>query len=229
MTPRGIRLTVKGLAKYVAASPAMQRRILQEFKYPTADEPFAMRLYYREALDLLRTYIGNEYPREWLLKRVIELAMPGEHNSPAGNRRRRRNAEALLLCGQHFRSTPAELLPCPRVALSFYQVTISVVPDLVVRDRKGRLRVMKLQLGGTKLAEGSIKVVSQCLLEAALQHGLELSPASALYVDLPRNVTHSASKAGKRVLRDIEAACETISQIWDSIPPPVRTKRAVAA
>lgn len=33
----------------------------------------------------------------------------------------------------------------------------------------------------------------------------------------------------KRTQRDIKAACETISQIWDSIPPPAKSKRSAAA
>lgn len=52
-----IKLTLKGLAKYVASSPAAQRKILQDFKCPAADEPFAMRVYYREAMDCLKQYI----------------------------------------------------------------------------------------------------------------------------------------------------------------------------
>jgi hypothetical protein len=67
------------------------------------------------------------------------------------------------------------------------------------------------------------------LLEAAKFKGIDLPPSSAIYIDLLRGLVHSAPRAGKRTLQDIQAACETISQIWESIPPPASSKRSAAA
>jgi hypothetical protein len=229
MTVRRIRLSAKGLAKYIAASPSTQRRILQQFKYPTADEPFAMRLYYREATQLLRACIEKQHPSDWVRQRAIDLTASDRDVTPAAARRLRQNSDALLLFDRHFRKRPVEILPRQRFTLVFHDVAVGVVPDLIIHDSAGVLRVIKLQLGGPRPPDVTVKVITQCLFEAAVRSGFQIKPTSARYVDLPRNATHSAATAGRRVLRDIEAACETISQIWDSIPPPARTKRIAAA
>ena len=130
------------------------------------------------------------------------------------------------------RSTSAvktlEILKRPRFRLTFDNVSISVVPDLVLRDGL-KTKLIKLQFGGAKLHDQSVKVITQCLLEAAISKGYEVGPSSVIYIDLPRDIVHTATRAGKRTLRDIRAACETISQIWNSISPPERSKRSAAA
>lgn len=223
-----IKLTLKGLAKYVASSPAAQRKILQDFKYPAADEPFAMRVYYREALDCLKEYVENRHSSEWLRQRAVQLTATREGQSATSARRLRQNAQAVLLYEKHFGGKELEILQTPRFRLNFHGVAISVVPDLCLRDGP-RTKLLKLQFGGIKLSEQSVKVITQCLLEAANSQGLDLTPSSAIYVDLPRGVVHTAPRAGKRTLQDIRAACETISQIWESIPRPLKSKRSAAA
>ena len=223
-----IKLTLKGLAKYVASGPAAQRKILQDFKYPAADEPFAMRVYYRDAIDCLREYIRSKHPSEWLRERAIEIASAREGQSATSARRLRQNAQAVLLCEKHFRRGDLELLDAPRLRLNHHGVSISVVPDLCVKAG-AKTRLLKIQFGGPELPERSVSVITQCLLDAAASQGLDLPPSSALYVDLPRGVVHTAPRVGKRALQDIRAACETIAQIWESIPPPLRSKRSAAA
>lgn len=223
-----IKLSLKGLAKYIASSPSTQRRILQDFKYPAADEPFAMRMYYREATDCLKVYIKERQSKEWLRLRASEIAVSRHEQSPAGARRLQQNANAVLLYEKHFGGEDLEVLDRPKFRLNFHGVSISVVPDLYVRDA-AKTKLIKLQFGGPKLPEQSVKVITQCLLEAANLEGYDLAPSSAIYIDLPRGVSHTAARAGKKTLRDIKAACETISQIWDAIPAPGKSKRSAAA
>ena len=92
-----IKLTLKGLAKYVASSPAAQRKILQDFKYPSSDEPFAMRVYYREALDCLKGYIRERRSPEWLRERARQLTVTQDVQSAKSIGRLRQNARAVLL------------------------------------------------------------------------------------------------------------------------------------
>jgi len=223
-----IKLTLKGLAKYIAASPATQRRILQDFKYPSADEPFAMRLYYREATDCLKDYIANRRSSDWLRERSNQLAAAKEGDSPAGARRRRQNAEAVLLYEKHFGERQLEILSTPRFRLTFDDVSVSVVPDLLLREGS-KTKLVKLQFGGKRLPTPGIAVITQSLVVAANSGGWEVAPSSVIYVDLPRGDAHTAPRAGKRILRDIRAACQTISQIWESIPPPRKSRRSEAA
>ncbi len=223
-----IKLTLKGLAKYIAASPAAQRKILQDFKYPSADEPFAMRVYYREATECLKNYITNGRSAEWLRQRAIQLAADRVGESAASASRRRQNARAVLLYERHFGGRHLEVLRTPRFRLNFHDVSVSVVPDLHVRDGI-KARLIKLQFGGPRLPDPSIRVITQCMIEAANSSGYGLAPSSVIYLDLPRGVVHTAPRAGQRIRRDVRAACETISQIWESIPPPSKSRRSEAA
>jgi hypothetical protein len=56
-----IRISVKGLAKFIEGGPSAQRRVLREYKYPDEDEPSAMRLYYRDATDRIYAFHKNSH------------------------------------------------------------------------------------------------------------------------------------------------------------------------
>lgn len=227
MTPV-IKLTLKGLAKYIASSPAAQRKLLQDFKYPAADEPFAMRLYYREAKDCLKQYIRDQRSPEWLREQAHQLTGTLNGQSPKSVERLRQNARAVIAFERFFSATGVELLDTPRFRFTHHGVTISVVPDLSLLDGT-RKRLIKIQYGGKRLADPSIRVMTQCMLDAANASSYGLSASSCVYLDLPREAVHTAPRAGKRTLQDVKAACETISQVWESIPPPTRSKRSAAA
>lgn len=142
--------------------------------------------------------------------------------------RLRQNARAVLLYERFFRASGVEVLDTPRFRLTYHGVTISVVSDLCLVDG-ARTKLVKIQFGGKKLADQSVRVITQCMLEAANAGGHGLSASSCVYIDLPRETVHPAPRAGKRTLQDVKAACETILQIWESIPPLGKSKRSVAA
>lgn len=222
-----IKMSLTGLAQYIAGSPAPQRKLLQDFKYPAADEPFAKIKYYREATNCLRDLIKAGESSDWLRQQSIALSAPRPDQTPNGARRLQQNARAVLLYEHYFVGKPLELLECPRFRLTFSNVSVSVIPHLFVREG-AKTKLIKLQFGGPALPEASIKVITQCLFEGAKLHGLDISPSSAIYLDLARNKVHHA-RPGKRTLNEIVAACETISQIWDRIEPPAPSKRRTAA
>src|SRR5262245_48340896 len=184
-----IKLTLKGLAKYIASSPSVQRKILQDFKYPSADEPFAMRVYYQEAMDCLKQYIREQRSSEWLRERARQLTVAEDGQSAKSIGRLRQNARDILLYEKLFRTTGVEVLDTPKFRLSYHGVTISVVPDLCLLDGT-RTKLVKIQFGGTKLADQSVRVMTQCMLEAANLNGYGLSGGSCVYMDLPRGVSH---------------------------------------
>ena len=222
-----IKITLTGLAKYIASSPAPQRKILQDHKFPASDEAFAMRVYYREATDVLKDFIDRHESKEWLRQQALALRVPRPEQTPKGVARLERNAAAVMWLDNYFGGRKLERLDCPRFRLTYSNVSISVVPHLYVRDGS-KMKLIKLQFGGKALPEQAVKVITQCMLEGARSQGLELAPSSVIYIDLPRNVVHTA-RTGKKTLNDIKAACETISLVWDSIPPPAASKRKKAA
>src|SRR5688572_79173 len=109
-----IKLTLKGLAKYVASSPAAQRKILQDFKYPAEDEPFAMMVYELEALDCLKEYVENRHSSEWLRQQAVQHTATRERQSVTSARRLGQNAQAVLLYEKHFGGKELEILQTPK-------------------------------------------------------------------------------------------------------------------
>ena len=86
-----IKMSLTGLAKYVASSPAPQRKILQDHKFPASDEAFAMRVYYREATDILKDFIDRQGSNEWLRQQALALRAPRPEQTPKGAARLERN------------------------------------------------------------------------------------------------------------------------------------------
>jgi hypothetical protein len=221
---RVIKLSVRGLAKYIVASPAAQRRVLEDFKYAAGDEPFAMRTYYREVKDCIKSFHRNAHPADWLRQQATLVSASSHAETGTTAQRLEQNARAIrqyeqLLSGRRF-----EVLDPCRFRLTYFDVSISVVPDLHIREGN-KTKLYKIQFGGPPEKEQGIRVMTQCLLEAANVAGHGLPHTSVIYLDLPRGLEHHAPRSGAKTLRDIKAACQTISQLWDSIQAPNRSSR----
>ena len=223
-----IRLSVRGLAKYIVSSPSAQLKVLQDFKYPKADEPFAMRTFYIDALRAIAAFHRDRHSTDWLRSIAGTLGEQSRSESGSGARRLAQNARAITQYQQYFSTRSFDVLQPPRLRLIQENVTISVAPDLYVME-SGRAKMIKFQYGGKELSDQAIKVITQCLLTAAKKAGHEMSANSVSYLDLPRGVAHTAPRSGARVWRDIDAACRTIALVWEAIPPPRPSRRANAA
>jgi hypothetical protein len=224
-----IKFSLASLAKYLVSSEFSKRKLIQKMKFPNSDEPFAMKLYYKEARRCIKAFVKERHTREWLIQRSheIEASRPSQ-SSDRTTQRLRRNAESVLFADKYFSGKNLEVLDCPRMTLVLADVHINVTPDLCVRDGL-KTKIYKLQFGGKELPEQSIKVITQCMLEGARQHGFEVHPSGVIYLDLPRGTEYPATKVATRLLRDVKAACETISQVWEKIPcPPPSRRKAVA-
>jgi hypothetical protein len=175
-------------------------------------------------MDCLKHYIREQHSPSWLQEQARQFTSKVDGEAAKSIERLHQNARAVLLFERLFRTTGIEVLETPRFRLTYHGVTISIAPDLCLLD--GTRKLVKIQFGGKKPADQSVKVISQCMLEAANAGGYDLSASSCVYVDLPRESVYAAPRAGKRTVRDVKAACETISQIWESIPPPRKSKRS---
>jgi hypothetical protein len=216
-----IKLSVKGLAKYMTSSPANQRRVLRQFKFPREDEPFAMRLYYRDACDRIRAYHKNEHDPEWLDEKADEFTGLAAVHSGSTAVRLRNNGRALRQYGQHFGHRPFEVIGEVPMTFEHANVRVTAGPDLFVRER-GKVKAIKFDFSSGASSPEVVKVVSQCMYEAARGHIPGLSSTSILYLDVSRGLEHRGARAGARMLGEIHAACETISAVWDGITPPAR-------
>src|SRR5205823_522749 len=96
------KISVRGLAKYMTSSPAGQRKVLRDYKYPDEDEPSAMRLYYKDATDRIQAYHGSAHDRSWLQVKAADLAELAQLTPGRPGTRLRHNARALTAYERHF-------------------------------------------------------------------------------------------------------------------------------
>lgn len=211
-----IQLSVKGLADYMTASASKQRSILRGYKYPRDDESQAKRLYYRDARDRIAAYHKNHHDATWLGAKAEELAQLAALTGGASGTRLRHNARALRLYERHFSTRSFTYLGDLRLQLTFAGVRISVTPDLYVREG-AKEKIVKLEFGVDEPHQDAVKVVSQCMFEAAKGQLPQCTSTSVLYLDVPRNLEHRGARANARTLREIETTCENIARLWDII------------
>ena len=210
------QISVKGLADFMAAGPSKQRTIIRRYKYPTEDEARAMRTYYREAKDVVEAHHRRGGDSTWLIDEAARLESLAGYLEGQSRTRLRHNVRGLRAYGANFAMRPFEILPGIKAPLTFGDIRISVVPDLHVREGRNE-KVIKLEFGVDGPSETEVKVISQLMFEAVHAAGLPLPAAGVLYLDIQRGKEHRGARAGSRMKSEIEAACKTISNIWDSI------------
>src|SRR5262245_35060988 len=117
---RVIKLSVRGLAKYIVASPAGQRRVLQDFKYAAADEPFAMRTYYREVKDCIKSFHRDAHPAEWLQQQAAFVLASSREETGSTAERLEQNARAIREYGERLSARRFEVLDRCRFRLTYF-------------------------------------------------------------------------------------------------------------
>ncbi len=213
-----IKLSVKGLAKYMTSGDHTRRRVLRDFKYPREDEPMAMRLYYQDACDRIEAFHRGR-DRNWLRSEADDLARLAALTGGSRGARLRHNAQALRRYEEHFGDRSYVVQKAARLNVQYGDVVITVAPDLSVLC-DGRPRLVKFDFGAEPPPERLVKIVTQVMFEAALPAIPDLKSGSVIYADVSRGVEHRGARMGAAVQRDIVAACQTIAQIWDGIAPP---------
>lgn len=211
-----ITIPLRCLAEYMTSGPAKQRTTLKEYKYPQSDESQARIKYYQEARDSISIYHRGKRAPIWLENKAAVLESLASIEK--GNRqiRLRHNARGVRAYEASFASKNFDILIIPKWYLIYSGVRIIVRPDLYVME-KGALKAIKLDFGVKEPKLEFIKIVSQCMLEAALSNGVALSGPSTLFLDVPRGNIHKAARIGSAMKKNIEAACMSIDAIWPTI------------
>jgi hypothetical protein len=211
-----IRITVKGLAKFMRKGPAGQRNVLRDFKYPKGLEARAQTVYYAEARSGIREYHVSGNNAGTLVKSVDELRKKAERAQGAAKVRLEHNIRAMESYLRYFSGNRFEVLQPPKLEYSHLSVVVSATPDLFVREGD-RDKLIRLDLGAGLTDEEMIRIILQVTFEAALRAGLSLKPADVVYLDVSRRVQHVGARSRTKLTRDIQAACENIEAMWDGI------------
>jgi hypothetical protein len=210
-----MRITVKGLAQFMAAGPARQRQILRDFKYPDP-KGRAKALYYAESRQAVRRFHSDGGSLGILLGAIARLSRRAAQNSGHASRRLGDNCSALVQYATHFAEQGYIVLPDRDLRLEYGPLTVSCAPDLCVLER-GRERFVKMEFSKPIPSDRTVAVITQALFGAACRSGCEAAPGDVFYVDVRRGAVHRVARLRSRVARDIEAACETIADIWPSL------------
>lgn len=210
-----IKISLKGLAKFMAGNSAQQRKVLRDFKYPDP-EGFAQTIYYREARDFITAYHQNRQPIQWLFDRASQLDAIADQSSGQTTTRYKNNARAIRGYARYFGNRKFEVLPDVSLAVTYAGVMVTVFPDLHVRENRAE-KIIKFEFSKDAPDDKMVKVIAQAMYEAQSNDGMRLKSSSVLYIDVRRGVTHKGARAGSRMRHEMEAACKNISTLWNGI------------
>lgn len=211
-----IKISVKGLAKFMVSSPAAQRKVLQDYKFPDEDEPKAMRLYYGEAVDCIKAYHLRQLPVNWLREQADRVNQLASTVGGMSETRLKNNVRGLRQYADNFARRQFTILGDLRLGLVFGGVRVTVVPDLHVREGS-KEKIVKLDFAKAQPDEGLIKIIVQSMFEAFRVDQGSITPSSVLYLDVARGDEYRGARVGSRLLRDMRAACKNIEALWSTI------------
>jgi len=210
------RISLKGLADFMVGSPAKQRSIVHDYKYPKEDEPRGKATYYKDAMTVIEAFHRRKHDRSWLLKQADDLETVAKTKSNLSRTKLINNARTLRDFAAHLSIRHLEVLKQLRLGLNIGDVYISIVPDLCVKD-KGRQHLIKFNFSEEEPKDKQIKAITQAMYEAASEASIPVVPSDVWYVTLSTGTTHKGARMGSRMKKEIEASCATISAIWDTI------------
>jgi hypothetical protein len=207
---------MKGLAKFMTAGPSAQRTVVRNFKYPKEPEPRAQKSYYRDATKAIRQFRREKLPVQWLSDRAQLLLTNANSASKANASRMRENARAIQQYAVNFAGHDAEVLTDIDLPWNVGDVRIKVRPDLHYRERD-REKIMRFELGSKTPSTSMLRILCQAMFEAATANSLSVKCSDCSVLDVPRGAVHKLARVRARTVKDIEAACKTISDIWPRI------------
>lgn len=210
-----IRLSMKGMAKYVTSGSAGQRKVLRDFKYPDP-EGHAQIVYYSEARSVIVAFHRCRLDREWLREQADRLQGLGMGNTGRAQARLLHNARAIRSYERAFGGQTLVLNDDLSLTLVFGDVEVTVTPDLFAEDRSRR-KLIKLDFAKEKPDDRVPKIITQLMYQGATQAGLDVRGSDCLYLECGRGVTHKGTGVRSRLNAEIEAACANIAALWPSI------------
>ncbi|MGE0142105.1 MAG: hypothetical protein AB7I19_11990 [Planctomycetota bacterium] len=210
------RFSIKGLADFMAANAVKQRKIIRDYKYPDEDEAHAKIIYYRAARDVVTAYHLATKNRLWLDAEAAALRALAEASPGMTRIRLENNARAIEEYAKHFSGRKFEILSDISLELVYGDVTITVRPDIHVREN-GTEKIIKLEFSKDEPEKKIRDVISQGMFEAAVAKGMKLGSKQVLYLDVARGKEHKGARLGARLAREIAASCANMSSIWNSI------------
>ena len=213
-----IKISVTGLAKFMKASSAAQRTLLRNQKFPFTAEgkKRPQRVRYSEARNAIRKYHENGNDIAVLLD-AIQALVKKEHERPQlDSARIQDNIRAVKTYMAHFSKNKFVILENPKPKYLHGEVEVSATPDLYI-DEEGKRRLIKLDFNSAQPDVEVVNIILKVMHEAAIMNELAVQPKDVIYLDVSRQTQYVGSKLNKKLKKDIDAACDTIADIWPKI------------
>lgn len=227
------RLSANKLAEYIVASPARQRAILKDAKFP---QTILTVPYERARKSIPHAFTKQNLNIPSLIRRAEEIEQENERNKDRISEWRKNsninNVEAL----KHIAKTAHELswdeaniFPIKLLPLKIAGVTISIRPEVVFSfDHNGIKKVGGIILNSTKGKGQSLarsngehcagNYLSTLLFQALLQLKNRVPLNTKCYaLDVFREAVYTAPANFSRLNKNIEAACEMVASRWPTI------------
>ncbi len=196
----------------MTSGAASQRKILRDYKFPDPEGAVQAK-YYSEARRVIGEYHTAGNDASLIASAVDQLRTKAAREGGKKEDRLRNNIRALESYLRNFGKRNLSVLPTPDLKYTHGQVLVSAYPDLYVKDGE-RHKIIKLDMGKESQKPLSIKIILQLTFAAAQRENLPIAPKDVIYVEVEHGVQHSGAKRGSRVMRDIDAACQTIEDVW---------------
>jgi hypothetical protein len=213
-----IKISVAGLAQFMNATSFSQRRLLRDHKFPyTKDgrrKPQIVR--YSEARSTIQKYHLHDNDVTVLLDAVEALKKKAAENPDKDQSRIEDNIRAIKTYMKHFQNHRFQVLENPRPKYIHGEVHVSTTPDLYV-DENGIKKLMKLDFNSKEPKEEVVNIILKVMHEAATSEELGVKPVDVIYLDVSRQRRFTGKKLNKQLKKDIDAACETIADIWPKV------------
>jgi hypothetical protein len=107
-------------------------------------------------------------------------------------------------------------LETPKPKYVHGEVSVSAYPDLYV-DEEGKKKLIKLDFSEKVPDKYSVEIMLKVMHEAAYNANLPVHPADVIYLDITRHTQYTGKKLNKQLKKNIDAACETIADIWPKL------------
>jgi hypothetical protein len=213
-----IKISVSGLAEFMNATSFRQRSLLRDYKFPyTKDgkrKPQIVR--YSEARAAIQNYHVSGNDVTVLLEAVEALKKKSAANPDKDQSRFSDNIRAIEAYMKYFQNSEFNVLENPRPRYVHGNVQVSTAPDLYVEE-DGARKLIKLDFNAKAPREEAVSIILKVMHEAAMAQELGVKPSDVIYLDVSRQQQFTGKKLNKRLKQDIDAACETIEDIWPRV------------
>jgi hypothetical protein len=224
-------LTVNKLGEYITASPSRKRRILQQLKYPQKSG-YGTPPEYNIARQAIKEYFVNGFEESYIDDAMEEL----NNKTPNNDWHSAIIGSAILALEtvrdydySNYSDWTFREYKGSNPKMNIKGVEISVNPDLIIegssrgQDYIGAFKIHISKSG--KLTEEGGKYVSAVVYKFVEDEIIpdESDPVKEKFCLSFDVFTNSLVECPKNVVRrwdDIEAECQNIMAIWDSIPKP---------